>query len=108
MATSSENISTDAVDLDLEPSRKRVRASVLCPHCDQYLSKSSYYRHKSSFYNKVTKQWLTSSICDGRPAIEVQQDCDMYTDDESTLEQTEDTDIDAGDTDIDAGEYIII
>ena len=47
----------------------------------------------SSFYNKVTKQWLTKTVCDGRPGLEVQQDCN--TDDE-TLEQTEDTDIDAG------------
>ena len=39
---------------------KRIRASILCPHCDQYLSKSSYYRHRFSFYNKLTKQWSKS------------------------------------------------
>ena len=36
MATFNENISNDDVTVDLEPSSKRVRASVLCPHCDQY------------------------------------------------------------------------
>ena len=39
----------------LEPQTKRIRASVLCPHCDQYISKSSYYRHRSAFYDGYSK-----------------------------------------------------
>ena len=39
---------------------KRIRASILCPRCDQYLSKSSYYRHRLGLYNKLTKQWSKS------------------------------------------------
>ena len=29
----------------------------MCPHCDQYVSKSSYYRHRSAFYDRCSKNW---------------------------------------------------
>ena len=28
-----------------------------CPHCDEKVSKSTFYRHKTKFFNLLTKTW---------------------------------------------------
>ena len=37
------------------------RRKLLCGHCDCYLPKTTYYRHRSNFYNLVTKKWTIQS-----------------------------------------------
>ena len=33
------------------------RPTIFCPHCEQYLAKSTFYRHRREFYNPITKIW---------------------------------------------------
>ncbi len=37
--------------------RRRLRGKVMCEHCNQLLPKSTYYRHKDTFYNFVSRKW---------------------------------------------------
>ena len=32
-----------------------------CDHCENYLSKSTYYRHRSKYYNIATGKWIKVS-----------------------------------------------
>ena len=36
---------------------KRQRKRLFCDHCDTFLPKSTYYRHKSAYFNIVTRKW---------------------------------------------------
>lgn len=33
------------------------RPTMFCPHCEQYLTKSTFYHHRREFYNPITKTW---------------------------------------------------
>ena len=44
-----------------EPKRSRVWGVVYCPHCDQEVSKTTFYRHRKSFYCKETNSWSTGA-----------------------------------------------
>ena len=46
-----------------EPTGKRIRDPLFCPHCDEYLSNSTFYRHKEAFYNHVSGEWKKSDAC---------------------------------------------
>ena len=35
----------------------RQRSKMFCGHCSQYVSKSTYYRHRRTFYDKKIRQW---------------------------------------------------
>lgn len=37
--------------------RKQRKRRVYCEHCEQYLSKSTYYRHKSKYYDPSNETW---------------------------------------------------
>ena len=37
----------------------RKRRRVHCEHCKEFLSKSTYYRHRMRYFNAVSKQWVT-------------------------------------------------
>ena len=41
-----------------EPKGKRRRDRLFCPHCDEYLSNSTFYRHKEAFYIFVFNAFL--------------------------------------------------
>ena len=43
------------------PPRRIKRKRVYCDHCDNYLSKSTYYRHRSKYYNIATGKWIKVS-----------------------------------------------
>lgn len=30
---------------------------MFCGHCSQYVSKSTYYRHRDTYYNKEKREW---------------------------------------------------
>ena len=44
--------------ITLQP--KRRRCLLLCGHCDRYLSKSTYYRHRDAYFNHASGQWQIS------------------------------------------------
>ena len=46
--------------------RPRVWGLVYCPHCDQKVSKTTFYRHRKSFFSATTKTWskVMAPICD--------------------------------------------
>lgn len=44
-----------------QPMPKRSRPLLLCGHCDKYLTKSTYYRHRELYFNPVSLQWKSSS-----------------------------------------------
>lgn len=33
-----------------------------CPHCDVYVSKTQYFKHKNVYYNRTTKTWSTTRL----------------------------------------------
>ena len=39
------------------PRPKRPRRSVLCPHCAETVSKTTYYRHKAVYFDERTQEW---------------------------------------------------
>ena len=41
---------------------QRTRIKHLCGHCNQLLPKSTFYRHKDTFYNPVSRQWNTGTV----------------------------------------------
>ena len=43
-----------------QPIPRRSRPLLLCGHCDKYLTKSTYYRHRELYFNPVSLQWKSS------------------------------------------------
>lgn len=41
--------------------KKRKYSRLYCPHCQDYVSKSTWYSHHCSFFNAFSKQWVTAS-----------------------------------------------
>lgn len=37
-------------------------AKRFCGHCETYVSKSVYYRHRRLYFNKLTNQWSSSRV----------------------------------------------
>ena len=46
-----------------EPARKKLRTRLYCEHCDDYVSKTTYYAHKRHLLD--TKDALCGSESDG-------------------------------------------
>lgn len=71
--------------------RRRTWSEVVCPHCSDRLTKTTFYRHKKLYYDSQTGQWQhtsathtpgsdardASSESDGHSAEET--DCDLLT-----------------------------
>ena len=68
-----EFVEGDDIDIDETPEEnsetltrtetfqpKRRRSLLLCGHCDTYLAKSTYYRHRELHFNPVTLLWKRS------------------------------------------------
>lgn len=49
---------------------RRSRERVFCGHCDEYLPKSTFYRHKDTFFNPVSKQWVIEESFSGGSTTE--------------------------------------
>lgn len=43
---------------------KRRWKNLFCPHCDQEVSKTTFYRHKRRYYNRRAKRWAAGSNLD--------------------------------------------
>ena len=39
-------------------SEVRQRERLYCPHCEEKVSKSTYYRHRAEFYDPRTRSWI--------------------------------------------------
>ena len=54
-----ETPNSDGEDSETTVQRqKRQRSLMICGHCDRALTKSTYYRHKRSYFNPVSGTWL--------------------------------------------------
>ena len=42
----------------MQADKKHKFLKELCPHCDTYVSKSTWYRHYSEFYDKSSDTWI--------------------------------------------------
>ena len=54
------NSSTDESEYEWEatpPQSKRHRSLLLCGHCETYVPKSTYYRHKERYFDVISNQW---------------------------------------------------
>ena len=47
-------------------SRKR---KLLCPHCDGYLAKKTYKRHKELYFDEESNQWISQPSVDDFEAV---------------------------------------
>ena len=49
------------------PRPKRPRRNLHCPHCEETVSKTTYYRHKASYFDENTRKWrriVADTECD--------------------------------------------
>ena len=42
-----------------ERASKMPRGAIFCPHCERYLMKKTYRRHKFLYFDDVAKKWTT-------------------------------------------------
>ena len=52
---------SQSCDSNTTMSRRQWR-KLYCPHCNEMVTKTMFYRHKRSFYNPRSKQWARSNI----------------------------------------------
>ena len=55
-----------------------------CEHCDEYISKTLYYRHRSLYYDKHARKWSKErvhEVLDGSDCFDVDIDIDDSDDD---------------------------
>ena len=51
------SVNAEESDQAISIQPKRRRCSLLCGHCDRYLSKSTYYRHRAAYFNHASGHW---------------------------------------------------
>ena len=92
-----------AYDLAVRKQRKR---RLYCEHCEQYLSKSTYYRHKSKYYDPSNRTW---SKCANVDDIETASSSEHLGEEEDIVFQdcvdvyyTEEADDNSDDSNIDS------
>ena len=55
--TAQTSVNAEDSDQAISVQPKRRRCSLLCGHCDRYLSKSTYYRHRAAYFNHASGHW---------------------------------------------------
>lgn len=75
-------VSLSIIDI-MESERVKVRRK-LCPHCGEFVTKSTYYCHKSRFFDKHTKTWQIEHVTSSR-----RSSCSDSTDSDSTTTSDE-------------------
>ena len=35
--------------------------SIFCPHCDEEVPKSTFYRHRDKYFDPLSSEWLTGN-----------------------------------------------
>ena len=58
---SAKQFRDDSVAMASSSESRRCRQKHYCPHCNDYLPKSTFYRHRDSFFNPVSIKWLSES-----------------------------------------------
>ena len=61
MATYSTDDRVDDTCTEENQKAKKRRTTYYCGHCETQVSKSTYYRHKSQYYNEFNHTWNSSS-----------------------------------------------
>lgn len=46
-------------EAERETVRGRQWQRIYCPHCGEQVSKSTYYRHRATYYDTVLETWMT-------------------------------------------------
>ena len=64
---SGERPNSDDEDPERAQRQKRQRPLMICGHCDRVLTKSTYYRHKRSYFNPVSGTWLRTDASSQEP-----------------------------------------
>ena len=57
---------------ELDPLRKK---DIYCPHCEDTVPKSTYYRHRQQFYN-AAKVWTNVNLIRERPSKGIVYQCE--------------------------------
>ena len=74
------------------------RRRIYCEHCENHLTKSTYYRHKSKFFDVATKTWAKDRIDEDNPialtSSDSEENCSLINEDvnncvESNLGETD-------------------
>ena len=42
--------------------KRRPRKNLFCPHCDEMVSKTTFYRHKKCYYDSRAKRWTKTTV----------------------------------------------
>ena len=63
----------------------RQRSKMFCGHCSQYLSKSTYYRHRQAFYDKKRREWLKEKPVSSNSSSESELTCSSNEDESPSL-----------------------
>ena len=56
-STAQASVNAEDSDQPISIQPKRRRCSQLCGHCDRYLSKLTYYRHRAAYFNHASGHW---------------------------------------------------
>ena len=81
--------------LEPGPAKRRCRNQLFCGHCKKFLPKSTFYRHKSDYYNNVSKTWqqLDTSSSSSTCMVPVTNISETETSSESGGEDDDSNDI---------------
>ena len=66
----------------MESTRGRVKTRQrFCPHCEDFVGKTTFYRHKSKLFNKHTKTWNenTGRLVDSESSSESRDESDFIS-----------------------------
>lgn len=76
----------------MNSTRSRQWQRIFCPHCDERVSKSTYYRHREKYYDVRTGEWRTgvegvtssarTSVLESNPHDDVGDSSDSFEHDE--------------------------
>ena len=51
------------------------RQKIFCAHCNDYLPKSTFYRHRDCFFNPVSKEWQKSDADNAGDSFQQRVSC---------------------------------
>ncbi|XP_031552065.1 uncharacterized protein LOC116289316 isoform X2 [Actinia tenebrosa] len=64
--------------------RLRKQNTNYCQYCDEYLSRTGYFKHRKAYYNPATDRWLKKASIElkrpgPKPCGETENNQDLYT-----------------------------
>ena len=78
----------------------RTRRRIFCPHCEEFVSKTTYYRHRDNYFDLQTNEWRIKGCRYARDSME--EDICSSSDDESnsTPEDSQEDEMNAESADL--------